>query len=188
MLTSGSCHPSVFPLMQYRPEIDGLRALAVVPVLLFHAGFGVVAGGFAGVDVFFVISGFLITSIIHREIRDGSFSVVRFYERRGLLPEPPGTASGYRQYGEVDVWRLDFIRRAKALGFTLAEIGLLMGDAVPGEARTAEEVLAASQAKVAELEAHAREVEATLERLRRLVDLCTDDGLGCTALAIDPAV
>ncbi len=88
MLTSGPCH-RVFPLlMHYRPEIDGLRALAVVPVLLFHAGFGLVAGGFAGVDVFFVISGFLITSIIHSEIRDGSFSIVRFYERRARRLAP----------------------------------------------------------------------------------------------------
>jgi peptidoglycan/LPS O-acetylase OafA/YrhL len=79
----------VFPLlMHYRPEIDGLRALAVVPVLLFHAGFGLVAGGFAGVDVFFVISGFLITSIIHSEIHDGSFSIVRFYERRARRLAP----------------------------------------------------------------------------------------------------
>lgn len=74
--------------MQYRPEIDGLRALAVVPVLLFHAGFGFVAGGFAGVDVFFVISGFLITSIIKTEIRDGSFSIVGFYERRARRLAP----------------------------------------------------------------------------------------------------
>lgn len=74
--------------MRYRPEIDGLRALAVVPVLLFHAGFGVVSGGFAGVDVFFVISGYLITSIIHREIRDGSFSIVGFYERRARRIAP----------------------------------------------------------------------------------------------------
>ncbi|OHV77979.1 acyltransferase family protein [Ensifer sp. LCM 4579] len=74
--------------MHYRPEIDGLRALAVVPVLLFHAGFGFVPGGFVGVDVFFVISGFLITSIIHQEIRCGTFSVVSFYERRArrLVP------------------------------------------------------------------------------------------------------
>ncbi|MEI2296859.1 acyltransferase family protein [Ensifer sp. MJa1] len=74
--------------MQYRPEIDGLRALAVVPVLLFHAGFGLVDGGFAGVDVFFVISGFLITSIIHREIREGRFSIVSFYERRARRLAP----------------------------------------------------------------------------------------------------
>lgn len=74
--------------MHYRPEIDGLRALAVVPVLLFHAGLGGLDGGFAGVDVFFVISGFLITSIIHREIREGSFSIVSFYERRARRLAP----------------------------------------------------------------------------------------------------
>jgi peptidoglycan/LPS O-acetylase OafA/YrhL len=66
----------------YRPDIDGLRALAVVPVILFHAGMPWVPGGFAGVDVFFVISGFLITSILQREIRAGTFSFRRFYERR----------------------------------------------------------------------------------------------------------
>lgn len=72
----------------YRAEIDGLRALAVVPVILFHAGFEAFSGGFVGVDVFFVISGYLITSIIYNEIRDGSFSIVRFYERRArrILP------------------------------------------------------------------------------------------------------
>lgn len=74
--------------MQYRPEIDGLRALAVVPVLLFHAGFGLVSGGFSGVDVFFVISGYLITAIIHREISDGNFSIARFYERRARRLAP----------------------------------------------------------------------------------------------------
>ena len=66
----------------YRPEIDGLRALAVLPVVLFHTGFTRVSGGFVGVDVFFVISGYLITRIIHRELRDGSFSILHFYERR----------------------------------------------------------------------------------------------------------
>ncbi len=74
--------------MRYRPEIDGLRAIAVLPVLLFHAGFARFRGGFVGVDVFFVISGYLITGIIHSEIRDGSFSIARFYKRRArrILP------------------------------------------------------------------------------------------------------
>ncbi|OCP38548.1 acyltransferase family protein [Ensifer sp. LC163] len=80
--------------MHYRPEIDGLRALAVAPVLLFHAGFGFLGGGFAGVDVFFVISGFLITSTIHREIREGSFSIVSFYERRARRLAPPPIPAG----------------------------------------------------------------------------------------------
>lgn len=72
----------------HRPEIDGLRALAVLPVMLFHAGFSAFGGGYVGVDVFFVISGFLITSIILRELKAGSFSFVRFYERRArrILP------------------------------------------------------------------------------------------------------
>ncbi len=74
--------------MTYRSEIDGMRALAVLLVMLFHAGFPAFSGGFIGVDVFFVISGYLITSIIHRELRDGRFSLARFYERRArrILP------------------------------------------------------------------------------------------------------
>ncbi|HEY6816346.1 MAG TPA: acyltransferase family protein [Croceibacterium sp.] len=67
---------------KYRPDIDGLRAIAVIPVVLFHADFAVFSGGFVGVDIFFVISGYLITSILLREIRDGSYSLARFYERR----------------------------------------------------------------------------------------------------------
>ena len=67
---------------RYRPDIDGLRAIAVVPVVLFHAGFTSVSGGFVGVDVFFVISGYLITQLLLNDIRSGSFSIARFYERR----------------------------------------------------------------------------------------------------------
>jgi len=72
----------------YRSEIDGLRALAVVPVILFHAGFSGFSGGFVGVDVFFVISGFLITSIILAEREAGTFTIAGFYERRArrILP------------------------------------------------------------------------------------------------------
>ncbi len=74
--------------MDYRREIDGLRAIAVLPVILFHAGFETFRGGFVGVDIFFVISGYLITSIIVAEIEQGKFSILNFYERRArrILP------------------------------------------------------------------------------------------------------
>ncbi len=74
--------------MKYRAEIDGLRALAVLPVILFHAGFEWFSGGFVGVDVFFVISGYLITTIIISEMAEGKFSIANFYERRArrILP------------------------------------------------------------------------------------------------------
>lgn len=74
--------------MQYRREIDGLRSVAVIPVILFHAGFQWFSGGFVGVDIFFVISGYLITRILLTEIQSGSFTFSGFYERRArrLLP------------------------------------------------------------------------------------------------------
>lgn len=74
--------------MRYRPEVDGLRAVAVLPVILFHAGFSTFSGGFVGVDVFFVISGYLITTIIVNELEEERFSIVKFYERRArrILP------------------------------------------------------------------------------------------------------
>lgn len=74
--------------MKYRPEIDGLRSVAVVPVILFHAGLPGFDGGFVGVDVFFVISGYLITTIIIKDISQGTFSLLDFYARRArrILP------------------------------------------------------------------------------------------------------
>lgn len=69
-------------MIKYQPEIDALRALAVLPVILFHAGFQTFGGGYVGVDVFFVISGYLITGIINSEIEIGRFSILKFYERR----------------------------------------------------------------------------------------------------------
>jgi peptidoglycan/LPS O-acetylase OafA/YrhL len=68
----------------YRPEIDGLRAVAVLSVIVSHAGLGWMPGGFAGVDAFFVISGFLITSIILRDLDLGRFTFKDFYARRAL--------------------------------------------------------------------------------------------------------
>lgn len=72
---------------KYRPEIDGLRTLALLPVMFFHSGLGA-SGGYVGVDVFFVISGFLIGRIVLHEIESGAFSLINFWERRirRLLP------------------------------------------------------------------------------------------------------
>ncbi|MDD2922327.1 MAG: acyltransferase family protein [Anaerolineales bacterium] len=67
---------------KYRADIDGLRAIAVLSVVLGHAGIGLFSGGYIGVDVFFVISGYLITAIIAREIEQNQFSILKFYERR----------------------------------------------------------------------------------------------------------
>jgi peptidoglycan/LPS O-acetylase OafA/YrhL len=74
--------------LKYRPELDGLRAIAVISVILFHAGFEVFKGGFVGVDMFFVLSGYLMTSIIQRETKAQSFTIQNFYERRArrILP------------------------------------------------------------------------------------------------------
>jgi len=68
--------------MKYRREIDGLRAVAVLSVIFFHAGYDCFRGGFVGVGVFFVISGYLITTIILSEQEKGTFSLMGFYERR----------------------------------------------------------------------------------------------------------
>jgi peptidoglycan/LPS O-acetylase OafA/YrhL len=74
--------------LKYRREIDGLRALAVLPVILFHAGVEKFSGGFVGVDVFFVISGYLITTILADDIENRRFSLLDFYDRRArrILP------------------------------------------------------------------------------------------------------
>ena len=68
--------------MKYRPEIDGLRAIAVISVILFHAGFKTFEGGYIGVDIFFVISGYLITKIILKDLKQNTFSLSTFYKRR----------------------------------------------------------------------------------------------------------
>jgi peptidoglycan/LPS O-acetylase OafA/YrhL len=76
-------------MISYRPDIDGLRAIAILPVIFFHAGFSLFGGGFVGVDIFFVISGFLITSILLTNIQEtNTLQITKFYERRArrILP------------------------------------------------------------------------------------------------------
>jgi peptidoglycan/LPS O-acetylase OafA/YrhL len=75
-------------MIKYRREIDGLRTVAVIPVIIFHLGYRFLKGGYMGVDVFFVISGYLITKILTDDIVNGNFSMFRFWIRRvkRLLP------------------------------------------------------------------------------------------------------
>src|SRR5512142_3163613 len=77
---SGGVHGGLRP--EHRDDIDALRAVAVGLVILFHYRVPGFSGGFVGVDIFFVISGFLIGGIIDRELRDGRFTFLNFYERR----------------------------------------------------------------------------------------------------------
>lgn len=108
---------------------------------------------------------------------------IRYYERRGLLAEPARSAAGYRYYGERDVWRLEFIARAKRLGFTLAEIGELFG---PDHRRAPDEVLDAAHAKLQAVEAQLRTLNAQRCQLRRLVEVCRHgDDEACLALLAD---
>ncbi len=74
--------------MKYKPQIDGLRSVSILPVIFYHMGISSFGGGFLGVDVFFVISGYLITSIISEQIKSGRFTLRNFYERRArrILP------------------------------------------------------------------------------------------------------
>lgn len=105
---------------------------------------------------------------------------IRYYERRGLLAEPERTAAGYRMYDDQHVWRLEFIARAKQLGFTLTEITELFGDE---RERNSDEVLEAAHAKLAAVEADMRELAARSCRLRRLVEVCRHgDDDACLAL------
>ena len=95
-MTPASQRPTVGAGLRHRPEIDGLRALAVLPVILFHAGFNLFGGGYVGVDVFFVISGFLITSImvVHVVYEAGpcGFVIWRHFSALGTTCPPPWPA------------------------------------------------------------------------------------------------
>jgi len=106
---------------------------------------------------------------------------VRYYERRGLLERPVRRGSEYREYSNADVERLRFIRRAKALGFTLAEIRALLPAA---DAACSENVLAAAQAKLAEVDAELVAQRELRDRLVRLVEACADGSGDCVTLDV----
>lgn len=106
---------------EYRPDVDGLRAVAVLSVVFFHAGFSSAAGGFVGVDVFFVISGFLIARLIRRDIEAGHFSLVAFYERRArrILPALFSVAAATLMASWVFMLPDQFVEFAQSLLSTL---------------------------------------------------------------------
>jgi DNA-binding transcriptional MerR regulator len=111
-----------------------------------------------------------------------NIETVRYYERRGLLAAPPRTQAGYRQYAAGDLWRLQFIGRAKQLGFSLAEIEEMLGG---GGDRSAECVRRAAHAKIADVDARIDQLRETRARLERLVDLCEGgDVEDCVALKL----
>jgi len=121
---------------------------------------------------------------------------VRYYERRGLLREPPRSPAGYRQYGAADLRRLQFIARAKQLGFTLSEVARLAGEhdgdsdganggANGGANDSADSVVRAARAKLRALDEQQRALDETRLRLARLIDICEDaTSEDCVALRV----
>jgi DNA-binding transcriptional MerR regulator len=107
---------------------------------------------------------------------------VRFYQRRGLLAQPERLSSGYREYSDADRWRLAFIRRARLLGFTLSEIGDLLG---PAGTLSSGDVAEAAAVKIAAVDDQIRELTLLRCRLRRLVQVCQHgDNADCVALRL----
>lgn len=109
------------------------------------------------------------------EQADVNVQTVRYYERRGLLPEPDRTRSGYRSYDDHDLLRLRFILRAKGLGFTLSEVDELLALRVDPR-RTADDVRERALEKIADTDAKIRDLEAIRAALERLVDVCDAHG------------
>lgn len=110
------------PDESYRPDIDGLRAYAVVAVVLYHAFPNVVRGGYVGVDLFFVISGFLISSILLRSLVDGTFSFAAFYARRirRIFPALAVCLIAVLAYGFVPLLPSEFMQLGKHVFFGAA--------------------------------------------------------------------
>jgi MerR family transcriptional regulator, copper efflux regulator len=101
-------------------------------------------------------------------------ATVRYYERRGLLPSPPRTASGYRVYSADAARRLRFIRHAQELGFTLAEVEELLG--LSSRKRSSAEVCAFASQKIATIDERIRSLRGLRKRLERLTNSCSKKG------------
>lgn len=108
------------------------------------------------------------------ERADVGIDTIRFYERRGLLPEPQRTASGYRLYTDATIKRLDFIRRAKALGFTLEEIIALLGLQDSGGAKA--DVKALTKRKLGQIDAKINDLQRMRDVLSALEHDCAGTG------------
>jgi len=105
---------------RFYPEIQGLRAISVIAVILFHFGVGLLPGGYVGVDIFFVISGFVITKMIAGELERGTFSVARFYKNRvvRLLPNLFLMIAASVAISYLVLKPYDFLQYAKSLQFS----------------------------------------------------------------------
>jgi DNA-binding transcriptional MerR regulator len=111
-----------------------------------------------------------------------NLETIRYYERRGLLRDPPRTGAGYRQYSGTDLWRLQFIARAKGLGFTLGEVTSLLGQE---NCRSAESIRIAASGKIRALDKQQRELADIRARLERLIGICEDPASeDCAALQV----
>ncbi len=131
--------------------------------------------------ILWVVETFTIGQLAHGA--GVNIETIRYYERRGLLREPPRSAAGYRQYSRDDLWRLEFIARAKQLGFTLTEIANLVGG--PTGAGAAASVSALARGKIEALEEQRRALDETRSRLTRLIDVCRDPSSeDCMALRV----
>lgn len=125
---------------------------------------------------------------ISRFAADGGVGVetVRFYQRRGLLAVPERQGNGFREYSESDQQRLAFICRARALGFTLNEIGDLLG---PAETGFTGDILQAAKAKLAQTHEQLTELTLLRCRLHQLIRVCEDgNGADCLALRLEQIV
>ncbi len=110
-----------------------------------------------------------------------NLETVRYYERRGLLPKPPRSASGYRLFPSDAARRLRFIRRAQELGFSLKEIRELLSLRV-SRTTTSKDIRARAEAKIVDIESKIRSLESMKKTLRKLTEVCD----GCAPLAKCP--